>query len=98
MACSSPVQRWGQVSQSLVGALLVVGHEPLVGDALGLLKVREGLLVEHLGAKRTVEAFDVGVLRRLARSEELPFDTAGVGAALNPDFRFGCGTFGRARL
>ncbi len=49
------ISRWGQVSQVAVRTLLIVGHHPLVGDALRLLAVGECMLVEDLRPKRAVE-------------------------------------------
>src|SRR5262245_24307978 len=49
-----------------MGPLGVVGVEPRVGDGAGILERAEEIRVQDLLAKRPIEAFDKGVLIRLA--------------------------------
>ena len=51
-----------QVSQGIVGTLLVVGNHPVVDGFLDLGEADEEVGVEHLAAEGPVEPFDVGVL------------------------------------
>src|SRR5690606_39752393 len=46
---------------------LVVIEQPPVSDLANLVEITEQVLVQHLLSVCTVEAFDVGVLVRLAR-------------------------------
>jgi hypothetical protein len=49
-----------------VGAVLVVGNEPRIGDRLGLLRGVKQIRVQDLLPVGPIEAFDEGVLHRFA--------------------------------
>lgn len=61
---------------------MVVAVPPVFGHAPHLVEVGEDVAVEYLGAVGLVEAFDVGVLGRLARLDVDELDTALFGPLL----------------
>lgn len=63
-------------------AVVVVAVAPVLGHAANLGKAGEHIAVQHFGAVGTVEAFDVGVLGRLAGLDVDQIDAVAVGPAL----------------
>src|SRR5882762_3848917 len=48
-------------------SVVVVASTPVLGHAPNLIERSEDVAVQHFGAEGAVEAFDVGILGRLAR-------------------------------
>ena len=56
---------WGEVSEGLVRAFLIVGGHPLVDDLPHFGEAAEEMGVEHFPTEAAVETLDIGVLSRL---------------------------------
>jgi hypothetical protein len=72
----------GFVFQAAVRALCVVIDPPVFDDLARLTDAGEPVLVEALLPKATVRAFDVRVLDRLARVDEIELDTVVIGPGI----------------
>lgn len=65
-----------------MGATMVVAVPPVFGHSAHLVEAGEHVAVEHFGAEGLVEAFDVGVLGRLAGLDVDEFDATSTGPLL----------------
>lgn len=68
---------WGEISERLVGALLVVAGHPFVDGLPHFGETAEEVGVEHFAAQAAIEALDVGVLGRLAGLDVMQDDAVG---------------------
>jgi hypothetical protein len=68
-ALNSEFGRW-HVAQSAMGAVVVVVMSPVVDDRAHVAQTGEPVLRQAFIPEATLEAFDVGVLHRLAGLDE----------------------------
>jgi len=68
------VDRWGQVTQGVVRAFLIVTGDPLVRDFANLIEGRKEPAVEDFGTIGAIKAFNESVLIRLAGLDVAQFD------------------------
>jgi hypothetical protein len=65
-----------------VGSLGIIVLLPGVDDGSGMCKAAEPMEIQALITKLTVEALDMGILRRLAGFDEIEGDTVHIGSSI----------------
>ena len=61
-------------AERAVGTLMVVAMAPILEHPTHFVHAGEDVAVEYLGAHRSIEPFDQGVMRWLARLDETQLD------------------------